>query len=173
MRTDTIFELVRDTHASLMWADDDNPPVLADLDGMTLEALHGMLSQLQVIRQAVALLTAQAEGMIASQIGEGGAARCGDTIYRFRPRASQRIVDPQGLIDWLRDDWHQVIPVTRSTTIRKGGLQAVCEQRGIDVQAVLDTFTEWEEGAPTVSRMPVDSAPKFLQAMEDGQVRRA
>jgi len=156
-----------------MWADDDNPPALADLDGMSLDALHGMVSQLQVIRQAVALLTAQVEGMIAAEIGEGGAARCGDTICRFRPRATQRIVDPKGLIDWLRDDWYQVVPVTRSTTLRKGGLAAVCEKRGIDTQTVLDTFTEWEEGVPTVSRIPIDNAPKFLQAMEDGEVRRA
>lgn len=171
MTTDELFELVRDAYSSAMWSEDF--PALADLDDMGLEDLDALIVQLTVLRQTVDRLKGQTEEAIARRVGDGGAARVGDFVYRYKPRASQRIVDPQGLIDWLGDDWHQVIPVTASTALRRGGLKAVCERRDVDVSAIEDTFLEWVEAEPTVQRIPVDRAPKFLQALTDGEVRRA
>jgi len=168
--TEQLFVLVRDAYSSAMW--DEDFPTLADLDDMTLEDLDGLLGQLLVLRQTVDRLKGQTESAVARLLGNGGAARVGDVVYRYRPKNSQRVVDPDGLIGWLGDDWHHVVPVTRSTTLRRGGLKAVCEQRGVDVATVEDTFLEWETGDPTVERIPVDKAPKFLQALNDGETMR-
>lgn len=170
MTTEQLFVLVRDAYSSAMW--DEDFPTLADLDDMTLEDLDGLLGQLLVLRQTVDRLKGQTESAVARLLGNGGAARVGDVVYRYRPKNSQRVVDPDGLIGWLGDDWHHVVPVTRSTTLRRGGLKAVCEQRGVDVATVEDTFLEWETGDPTVERIPVDKAPKFLQALNDGETMR-
>jgi len=168
--TEQLFELVRDAYSSAMW--DEDFPALADLDDMTIDDLDGLLGQLLVLRQTVDRLKRQTETAVARLLGEGGAARVGDVVYRYKPKNSQRVVDPDGLIGWLGADWHHVVPVTRSTTLRRGGLKAVCEQRGVEVATVEDTFLEWETGDPTVDRMALDRAPKFLQALTDGEIIR-
>lgn len=170
MTTDEFFEAVRDAYASAMWSEDFPP--LADLDDMNLDDLDGLINQLLVLKQTVERLRNQAETEVAHRVGFKGAARVGETIYRYRPRGYLRIADPDGLVGWLGDDWSEVIPVTRSTAIRKGGLTAICEKREADPETINDTFFEWEDGDPTVERLPLDKAPKFLQRLADGEILR-
>lgn len=167
MTTEEFFQAVQDSYASAMWSEDFPP--LADLDGMTLRELDGLLIQLETLARTVRQMRKHAEGQMSFILGDGGAARIGDTIYRNRPNPTTRITDPAGLADWLRDDWPHVVPVTASTELRKGGVKAVCDRRGVDPQTFWETFTETTVGEMRVERLPIDKAPKFLQRLEDGE----
>jgi hypothetical protein len=170
MTTDEFFQAVREAYAAATW-DEDFPP-LADLDDTGMDGLDELVNRLLVLKQTVDRMRGQVETEIAHRVGVKGAARVGEIVYRYKPKATMRIIDPQGLVDWLGEDWHHVIPVTRSTSIRKGGMSAVCEKREADPRTIEDTFFEWEEGAPTVDRIPLDKAPKFLQRLGDGEILR-
>lgn len=171
MTTDELFVILRDAYSSAMWEEDFAP--LADIDQMTLQELDAFLVQLGVMKRAVGRLAGQVETQVAFLLGEGGSARVGDTVYRYRPNLTTKITDPRLLVDWLAADWSHVVPVTPSTTLRKGGVDAVCEQRGIDPGAFWETFTETTKGDPKVDRIPIDKAPQFLQKLDDGEVRKA
>lgn len=167
MTTDEFFQHVRDGYAQMMWGE-DSPP-LADLDGMSLRDLDALLVQLDTLARTVRQMKAHAESQVAFVLGDNGAGRVGDTIYRCRDNPTTRITDPKALVDWLREDWHHVVPVTASTQLRKGGVSAVCEKRDVDPRTFWETFTETTTGEQRVERLPLEKAPKFLQRLKDGE----
>ena len=64
-----------------------------------------------------------------------------DTGVWWMGRAKRRqIIDPSALIDFLADDWAEVIPVTKSSRVKVTGLRKVARSRGMDADMVEDTF---------------------------------
>lgn len=100
----------------------------------------------------------------------GSAYRRGGFIYRYQPKRTLRVSDPRRLVEYLGDDLAHVVRIDGSN-VRKTGLAAVAEARGSDPRVLFDTFLFYEEGPPSLQSMPVEKAPKFLQDMEDGELR--
>jgi hypothetical protein len=107
---------------------------------------------------------------LAAQLGTDGAARYGDIIYRVGRTVSWKVVDPHGLAEWLGPDWAKVVRVS-GDTLRRTGLRGLAQQRGQDPAVVQDTFIVEERSDLDLQVMPADKAPKFLQALGDGEVR--
>lgn len=136
--------------------------------GDDIEQLWLTLGDAEYIQRAARELVEHVKSVMAAQL-DGRAIRLGDVIYSTRPDVTERLTDPRGLIEWLGDDWHHVIPVTASTRLRKQALRAIAERRGVDVESVLDTFVEVEEGSEKLQAVPVAKAAKWLQALRHGE----
>ena len=133
-----------------------------------IEQLWLILGDAEYVQRAARELVEHVKTVMAAQL-DGRAIRLGDFIYSTRPDVTERLTNPKGLIEWLGDDWHHVIPVTPSTRLRRQALRAIAEQRGVDVESVLDTFVEVEEGPERLQAVPVVKAAKWLQALGHGE----
>lgn len=168
MTDQELITLVMDTYATLRWAEDTD---LADLDDLRLTELDELWSQLETLSAAVTKLRRGVEARMGEKIGDGRNYKSGPWVYRAGVKRTMKVAEPTALADWLGDDWRHVVPLTASTQVRKGGLEAVAKKRGIDdMDALYDTFFEWQEQGFGVRRVPADKAPKFLQHLEDGDV---
>jgi hypothetical protein len=154
---------------TLDWMEEDAAYV--GLGSASMDDLVTLRNAIIRWQQAAGEVRKAIDAEVAHRIGEGGALRVGESILRYRPRRTPKLVDPQALIDWLGPDWRAVIPVTASTRVRLAALDTVAEKRGADAVTVRDTFIEWAEGPPGLDEMPVDKAPRWAMSMRDGDVR--
>jgi len=130
----------------------------------TMEALDA-LQRAGTQVQAAKTVEAMAKQRVAELLGEGGAARLGETIFRYQVGRSEHCFDPDGAAAYL------------TTKIRDGELSVdkivnpQYAKRSALSQAERDTFYEWvDDDAPSLKAVPVDRAPKFLQTLNDGEV---
>lgn len=135
------------------------------------EELWVLIGRVEAVARAARELADEMKNALAARL-DGAALRFGYTILVASPQRTDRLVDPDALIDWLGDDWATVIPVTASTRVRRRALEAVAEKRGVDPETVWDTFVETEWSEPRLQAMPVDRAPKWAQALSHGERRR-
>lgn len=133
--------------------------------------LWDLIGRVEAVARAARALADEMRDTLAARL-DGAALRFGDTILVASPTRTDRLVDPDALIDWLGEDWATVIPVTASTRVRRRALEAVAGKRGVDPEAVWDTFVETEWSEPKLQAMPVDRAPKWAQALSHGERRR-
>jgi len=134
-----------------------------------LEQLWFMLGDAEHIRTAANDLVNAIRTELASRLRENEAVRFGDTVYRMSVDRKERVIDPRALADWLRDDWHHVVPLSHSTPLKKTGLRAICERRGVEYETVRDSFIDVEWGGPKLSAIPIDRAPKYARGLEHGE----
>ena len=134
------------------------------------EELWVLIGRVEAVARAARELADDLRAGLARRL-DGAALRFGDTVLVASPTRTDRLVDPDALIDWLGADWATVIPVTASTRVRRRALESVAEKRGVDPGAVWDTFVETEWGEPRLQAIPVDRAPKWAQALAHGERR--
>lgn len=133
------------------------------------EELWLLLSEAKHLQRAANDLVREIKSRFAENLEENESVRYGDTIYRMSPDRKERITDPDALVDFLGADWPHVVPVTSSTTLRKGGIEAVCEKRGLDPKVFQETFVDVEWGDPKLKEIPLSKAPKYTQKLEHGE----
>lgn len=134
------------------------------------EELWVLIGRVEAVARAARELAEDLRAGLARRL-DGAALRFGDTILVASPQRTDRLVDPDALIDWLGDDWATVIPVTASTRVRRRALEAVAEKRGVDPEVVWDTFVETEWSEPRLQAMPVDRAPAWARKLGHGERR--
>ena len=114
---------------------------------------------------AAARAVVEAAGIqLAELLGDGGAARIGPSIVRYRVASKERCVDPDG---WSAVMTARIVDgditagdVVNPNSAKKGSMTA----------AVRDTFyTRDYDDHPSLAVMPVDKSPKFLQALAEGE----
>ena len=116
-------------------------------------------------RQAAQAVEHAAGRRLAELIGEGGAARYGDQIVRYHRGWKERCIDPSGFWDGVAllesAGELRVRDLFNPNTSKKAGMP----------EALRDTFFDrTRNDAPTVQLQPVGRAPKFLQALSEGQI---
>ena len=119
-------------------------------------------------RQAAAAVEAAAGQRLAELLGEGGAARYGDQIVRYQRGWKERCIDPDGFWQGVAllesADELRVRDLFNPNTSKKAGMP----------EALRDTFFDRvQDDDPKLSVTAADRAPKFLQALEDGDVWKA
>lgn len=150
--------------------DDDADNLIIHLGEWPADTLTGLLNACSRIEAAANEAKRRVETELASRL-ENHDLLVGQTLYRWQETRRERLVDPDALAEFLGDDWQAAIPLSESTRIRKGGLDAVAAKRGLDPQTVRDTFLAVEYGTPALQTIPVDKAPKFALKMTDGELR--
>ena len=118
-------------------------------------------------QEAAAKLVAQAAGaQLASLLGEGGAARIGDRVVRYARKRTERCIDPDGAAAYitqkLSDGDVEFSEVVNPQYAKRAWMD----------DAARSTFYDWEDGDEALSDVALDRAPKFLQALEDGEVKK-
>lgn len=148
---------------------EDEPPSRHDLelDGLPLEEAMGLWRK---VRQHIAdakLVEAAAASQIASILGDGGAARIGGHIVRFDRKRQEQCIDPDGFVAYMDG-------LISDGSVSVGDLvNPQYAKRGMLTTAARQTFYEWrEDEEPTLRVTPVDRAPKWAQALEDGETTR-
>ena len=132
-------------------------------DEVRLHQLIDLEAKLAAYAATVRALRTWTQGQAARLLGEKGAVRVGDTVWRYTARTVETCVDPDGFFGWLRSPDGQTVldRILNPNMVKKGSLP----------EAVRDTFFVREEGPARLVSMPVEKAPKFLQALDDGAVR--
>lgn len=122
----------------------------------------------QAVRQAAAAaaVVKALGGVLARTLGEGGAARYGNTIVRYKLGGKESMVGEPA------DFWDALARLEDEGLVRVRDLFNPNDARRTPMpQAVRDTFYRWQANdAPSLASMPLDRAPGFLQGLDEGEV---
>ncbi len=118
--------------------------------------MHRSAVRLSKAAQQVEKATAT---QLADALGEGGAVRYGDTVYRYGRGWSEKVNDSGAFWAMLDKFDVRMSDLFNPNSVRKGQLP----------QAVRDTaFTRIRDEEPSLKAVPVDRIPAFLEDLEDG-----
>ena len=111
------------------------------------------------IRKAAAAVEAALAVQLAGVLGDGGAVRYGNTVYRYG-RGWKETVNDVGAFWAMVDKFDlRMSDLFNPNQVRKGQLP----------EAVRDTaFTRTRDVEPSLKAVPVDRIPAFLEDLEDG-----
>jgi hypothetical protein len=128
----------------------------------------GMYRRAVMQRQAAQAVEHAAGQRLAELLGEGGAARYGDNIVRYHRGWRERCIDPAGFWDGVAllesADELRVRDLFNPNTSKKTAMP----------EALRDTFFDRVRlDDPALTVTAADRAPKFLQALDDGDVWKA
>lgn len=111
------------------------------------------------LRKAAAAVEAATAVQLADVLGDGGAVRYGNTVYRYG-RGWKETVNDVGAFWAMFDKFDlRMADLFNPNTVRKGALP----------NAIRDTaFTRSRDKDPSLKAVPVDKIPAFLEELEDG-----
>ncbi len=110
-------------------------------------------------RKAAAAVEAATGIQLAGLLGDGGAVRYGNTVYRYGRGWVERVNDSGAFWAMLDKFDVRISDLFNPNTVRKGQLP----------EAIRDTaFTRIRDKEPSLKAEPVDRVPLFLQELEDG-----
>ncbi len=111
------------------------------------------------IRKAAAAVEAATAIQLADVLGDGGAVRYGNTVYRYTRSWKESVNDPGAFWAMLDKFNVRISDLFNPNSVRKGQLP----------EAIRDTaFTRIRDEEPSLKAVPVDKIPVFLEELEDG-----
>ena len=111
------------------------------------------------LRKALQAIESALGVQLAERLGDGGAVRYGDTIYRYGRGWKESVNDPDAFWSMVDQLGVRVSDLFNPNTVRKAALPL----------AIRDTaFTKTRDDDPKLSAVPRDRAPHFLDHLEDG-----
>ncbi len=151
--------------ATIRWYDllkDEGETVtVADLEVET-DSVDGAISLHRAavrLRKAAAAVEAATAVQLVEVLGDGGAVRYGDTVYRYGRGWSEKVNDPGAFWAMLDKFDVRMADLFNPDTVRKGQLP----------EAVRDTaFTKTRDKDPSLKAVTGDYIPAFLEDLEDG-----
>ncbi len=151
--------------ATIRWYDllkDEGETVtVADLEVET-DSVDGAISLHRAavrLRKAAAAVEAATAVQLAEVLGDGGAVRYGNTVYRYGRGWSEKVNDSGAFWAMLDKFDVRMADLFNPDTVRKAQLPV----------AVRDTaFTRIRDEEPSLKAVPVDRIPAFLEDLEDG-----
>ncbi len=156
--TDRIFEAIQ-TYDKLHT---EGEPVSAEImELFTVEVDEAITLHRTAVRLRKALQQIESAlgSQLASVLGDGGAVRYGETIYRYGRGWKESVNDPEAFWSMVRTLEVRVEDLFNPNTVRKGALP----------DAIRDTaFTKTRDDDPKLIATPRDRAPHFLDHLEDG-----
>jgi hypothetical protein len=104
------------------------------------------------------------------QLGDrysGQAIKNAGKVIVGRPSTSYKPYDKDRVLDYLGEDWRSVVrPEFRVT-----GVKAVAEKRGDDPNLIMESLFEKVITNNNVTILPESKAPKYLQELNEGEVK--
>ncbi len=152
----------------------------AEPDG---ELLWYISAELATHRQQIQKLETAVKTIRATDIGAEGNVRYGDTYVTVAP-TRKRILDADGIVSWAG---HEDIAIEtlfrlgadelRITVLRSAAAAVYArkhpdkdEDDAKDYAALIESsFITIERGDPTLTEIPIDKAPKYVQGLEHGE----
>ena len=98
----------------------------------------------------------------------GQAIKNAGKVIIGRPTMSYKPYDKEKVLDYLGDDWRNVVrPEFRIT-----GVKAIAEKRGDDPNVIVESLFEKVITNNAVTILPESKAPKYLQKIDEGEVKK-
>ena len=98
----------------------------------------------------------------------GQAIKNAGKVIIGRPTMSYKPYDKEKVLDYLGDDWRNVVrPEFRIT-----GVKAIAEKRGDDPNVIIESLFERVITNNAVTILPESKAPKYLQEINEGEVKK-
>ena len=98
----------------------------------------------------------------------GQAIKNAGKVIIGRPTMSYKPYDKEKVLDYLGDDWRSVVrPEFRIT-----GVKAIAEKRGDDPNVIVESLFEKVITNNAVTILPESKAPKYLQEIDEGEVKK-
>ena len=141
--------------------DEGEPVTVVDLD-LDTDLVHDAITLHRAavrLRKAAAAVEAATAVQLANLLGDGGAVRYGDTVYRYG-RGWKETVNDVGAFWAMVDKFDlRMADLFNPNTVRKAQLP----------EAVRDTaFTKTRDKDPSLQAVTGDRIPQFLEDLEDG-----
>ena len=130
-----------------------------DLEADTVDEAITLHRTAVRLRKALQAIESALGVQLAERLGDGGAVRYGDTIYRYGRGWTEKVNDPD--VFWKMVDALDVRPsdIFNPNTAKVGSMP----------EALRDTaFTRKRDDDPKLKAVPRDRAPHFLDHLEDG-----
>ena len=98
----------------------------------------------------------------------GQAIKNAGKVIIGRPTMSYKPYDKEKVLDYLGDDWRNVVrPEFRIT-----GVKAIAKKRGDDPNVIVESLFEKVITNNAVTILPESKAPKYLQEIDEGEVKK-
>ena len=111
------------------------------------------------LRKALQAIESALGVQLADRLGDGGAVRYGDTIYRYGRGWKESVTNPDAFWSMVDQLGVRVSDLFNPNDVRKKPLP----------DAIRDTaFTKTRDDDPKLQAVPRDRAPHFLDHLEDG-----
>ena len=126
--------------------------------------LH-LMNKVDQVKKAVSKIQADMKAMLANDFKDK-AVKVGDKVIVGKPQKTWKPYDKHKVMEYIGDDWKEVV----TPTFRITGIRALAEQRGDDPMVIQESlFFQEESGNVTI--LPENRAPKYLQALDNGEVK--
>jgi hypothetical protein len=155
------------------------PDALEGADPVTLAEARSRLAQIgQIARELVKLVDQELAGSL-----EHSALRYGNDVYRpSNGRGSAKVTDPESWWGFVSETLGMLNDPDRAallnalypaSSLRLTALAklAAATVDDLDPGVIRDTFIAYDPPTSLLSVMPIQKAPKFLQDLEDGEIR--
>ncbi len=147
-----VYAMIADEGASVTVAD-------LDLETESVDAAITIHRDAVRLRKAVAAVEAATAVQLAEVLGDGGAVRYGNTVYRYGRGWSEKVNDSGAFWAMLDKFDVHMSDLFNPDTVRKAQLP----------EAVRDTaFTKTRDEEPSLKAVTGDYIPAFLEDLEDG-----
>ena len=98
----------------------------------------------------------------------GQAIKNAGKVIIGRPTMSYKPYDKEKVLDYLGDDWRNVV----RPEFRISGVKAIAEKRGDDPNVIIESLFERVITNNAVTILPESKAPKYLQEIDEGEVKK-
>ncbi len=153
---------IYDAIADYAWLKDEGESVTVDDLELATDVVDEAITLHRAavrLRRAAAAVEAATAVQLAEVLGDGGAVRYGNTVYRYGRGWSEKVNDPGAFWAMLDKFDIHMADLFNPDTVRKAQLPV----------AVRDTaFTRKRDLEPSLKAVPVDRIPAFLEDLEDG-----
>jgi hypothetical protein len=124
-----------------------------------------LMDKVDQVGRAVKQIKADMKLKLVEELGDK-AVRVGNRIIVGKTSKTWKPYDKNKVMDYVGDDWKQVVNPTFRTT----GIKALAQERGQDPQVIFESLFEQVE-TDNITILPEMKAPKYLQKLNDGEVK--
>jgi len=130
-----------------------------------LEDFMHLMNKVDQVKKAVTHIQNDMKKKLAEEFRDK-AVKVGNKVIVGKPQKTWKPYDKRKVMDYVGDDWKEVVNPTFRTT----GIKALAKQRGQDPNVIFDSLFFAEESG-NVTILPESKAPKYMQSMEQGEVK--
>ena len=140
----------------------------ADLEPAELDEI---INKLHSLAMALINVRDHAKVTLAEKIGVDGSYRIGPNIHRVKATSKlSNALTPKQMFDVFGERIVDLFPMP-VRDMRKTALKAIAKERGVKFDTLWETLVEETDGPPKLETMPISKAPKYLQELEEGELR--
>lgn len=163
-KKEKVIQLEQQVHDQQDYYGFEEDIVLEELSELSNRELYDLIKTIDRMSSNLRYLKKDLSNKLKGNVHKS-AQRFDDDIVIGRPKFTWKPYDKNRVIDYLGDDWKEVV----NPTFRITGIQAIARKRGQDPWVILESLFEQVE-QPGIDIRPVNKAPKYLNDLDEGEI---